>query len=85
MKTHDLELLYKELLKNTHELNDLFDLSFEGNDNRILEVVNKAYGDARYKRNYSIDYEDIIYLYDKLNIGMKKVWVLSKKIINNPM
>jgi HEPN domain-containing protein/predicted nucleotidyltransferase len=66
-KTHDLRQLYKNVIL----LDDRFKQVFPNNteeEKRLFEILVKAYIDSRYKMNYEIAKEDLVWLFERVGV-----------------
>lgn len=64
-KTHDLDILYSKLKEQTNYLNYWFDLSLD-KEIRYFEILRSAYIDSRYKKNYIIDLDDLLFIANRI-------------------
>ncbi|NOQ25417.1 MAG: HEPN domain-containing protein [Bacteroidales bacterium] len=66
-KTHDLEELGRQAKNFNPEFNKVFPKCTK-EEKRLFELLQKAYVDARYKRDYAIEKEELEYLGQKVEI-----------------
>lgn len=71
-KTHDLEILYSKIKSLSEKFNKFFDLEIE---EYYFNLLKWAYIDARYKKSYKVDMEELIFLENKV-VFLK--WVVEK-------
>jgi uncharacterized protein len=60
-KTHDLLLLYHDVCRYGDKLREIFPRN-NNEENRLFNLLQKAYSDARYKIDYRISPEDLVKL-----------------------
>jgi len=65
-KTHDLTLLYHDVCRHGKEFRDIFPKN-NNEENRLFNLLQKAYSDARYRIDYRISSEDLIKLAERIN------------------
>lgn len=58
-KTHDLEILYSQVKKETREFNNWFDLKTE---EYYFELLRNSYISSRYNKDYLVKNRDILFL-----------------------
>ncbi len=78
-KTHDLQVLYNNMIKLDKEFETWFDLE---NENKYFVLLKKAYVDARYSKSYQINKQEIKYLHKKVEVLERLVEQKCLKIIN---
>jgi len=61
-KSHDLEVLYKNII----QIDNSFDNWFWEKENKYFELLRKAYVDARYSKGYKITKEELEFLEKKV-------------------
>ncbi len=57
-KTHDIMLLYHDVCRYGEKFRDIFPRN-NNEENRIFNILQKAYSDARYKIDYQVSPEDL--------------------------
>ncbi len=77
-KTHDLAVLYNNLIKADAIFNNWFDLKKENN---YFKLLRKAYVDARYSKEYKIKKEELQYLQNKVKILENMIEKKCREII----
>lgn len=77
-KTHDIEILYSKLKQQTSSLNYWFDLENK-NDIYYFEILRWAYINSRYKKDYNIKPQDLLFLANKVIQLRDKINKLCKK------
>jgi HEPN domain-containing protein/predicted nucleotidyltransferase len=66
-KTHDLMLLYHDACRHGEKLRDIFPRN-NNEENRLFNLLQKAYSDSRYKIDYRISEDDLIKLADRVSL-----------------
>lgn len=61
-KTHNLEIIYSNLKNHSNKFNKFFDLTKE---NYYFYLLNNAYSNSRYKKNFKVEKEELIFLENK--------------------
>ncbi len=62
-KTHDLEILYSNLKTHSKRFNKFFDLTQE---NYYFDLLKWSYINSRYKKNYKVQKEDLVFIEEKV-------------------
>lgn len=75
--THNLDRLIRYGSLVCYQLQDIFPRKTE-QDKKLFSLLQKAYGDARYKEDYSIDLNSLLLLIDKVSCLLDITTDLSK-------
>lgn len=74
-KTHEIRVLMKQVRHHSRQLNIAFTDSIPENK-RLMQLLDKAYIDARYEKEYSIEEKDLEMIFDKITL----LHVLTKDV-----
>jgi len=81
--THNLDRLIRYGSLVCYQLQDIFSRKTE-EDKRLFSLLQKAYGDARYKEDYSIDLKSLLLLIDNVSYLLDLTMVISSHILQPP-
>jgi HEPN domain-containing protein len=79
-KTHEIRVLMRHVRHHTRQLNSVFtDNVSEGT--RIIQLLDKAYSDARYEEKYTINEKDLAFVFEKVD----RLHKLAKKMVESTL
>lgn len=81
-KAHNIDRLIHFVNEVTPELKDIFETDVL-KEKKAFELLKRAYIDARYKKDYSIDKEDLDYLSRRVDILFEKSLNICRDFITN--
>lgn len=81
-KAHNLDRLIHLVNELTPDLLDIFETNVI-REKKAFELLKRAYIDARYKKDYSIDKEDLDYLEHRVNILFDKALAICRDFIKD--
>jgi HEPN domain-containing protein len=79
--THNLNRLIRYASLVSHQLPDIFPQKND-REKRLFNLLQRAYVDARYKEDYKINSDDLLYLTEKVRHIHELVSAVGKSIFN---